>query len=153
MNQCIYTFENICLEVPELHLHDEAIKVFINTKGKEGNVTEEFRELLHFLDTSEIKPYANELVNDLADELEKARTNEKWERDFMTLKMALMEERREGRLRTLAELVKEKILTVAQAAEHADMTEAEFAEQAMDFLKNPAEQQTIAAEGIKNSTV
>ena len=48
------------------------------------NVSDEFKELIHFLDTSEIKHYESGLVNDLAQALEEARSNEKWRHDYMT---------------------------------------------------------------------
>ena len=44
----IYTFENVCLEDSSQQLNDETVKVFINTKGKVGEVSDDFRELMHF---------------------------------------------------------------------------------------------------------
>ena len=77
---------------------DDSIKIFINTKGQTGNVSDEFKELIHFLDTSEIKNYESGLVNDLAKALEEARSNEKWRHDYMT-----WTQREEGRKEGLEE--------------------------------------------------
>ena len=87
LNRYIYTFENRCLEDPEPRLHDDAIKMFVNTKGVIGEVNDGFRELMHFLDTSEKKIYQNPLVNDLSDALEKARTMAEWRHQYMTMEM------------------------------------------------------------------
>ena len=103
----LYTFENRCIQNLQLHLGDDSIKIFINTKGRTGNVSDEFKELIHFLDTSEIKHYESGLVNDLAQALEEARSNEKWRHDYMTWTQMLNEirneEREEGRKEGLEE--------------------------------------------------
>lgn len=82
--QYVYTFENRCMEVPDLNLGDETTKIFVNTKGNCGNTSEEFKELLRFIDTSEDRPYENDLANDLLSDLKKARNNEDWRHDYMT---------------------------------------------------------------------
>lgn len=90
-----------------MRLGDDLFKIFINTKGQTGNVSDEFKELIHFLDTSEIKNYESGLVNDLAKALEEARSNEKWRHDYMTWTQMLNEirneEREEGRKEGLEE--------------------------------------------------
>ena len=102
-NRYIYTFENRCDEDPSITLNDGALKVFINTKGTVGDVSEEFKELMHFLDTSEIKEYNTELINDMADALQDARTNEKWRHDYMSIEMLKFDCREEGRAEGRAE--------------------------------------------------
>ena len=94
----IYTFENVCLEDSSQQLKDETIKVFVNTKGKNGEVSDYFRELMHFLDTSEMKKYNNPLVNDMAKALEKARTKEEWGKEYMSIEMLKRDAREEGRV-------------------------------------------------------
>ncbi len=42
----IYRFKNCCLECPDLVLEDDATKIFINTKGIQDDVSDEFREML-----------------------------------------------------------------------------------------------------------
>ena len=72
------------MEVPDLNLGDETTKIFVSTKGNCGNTSEEFKELLRFIDTSEDRPYENDLANDLLSDLKKARNNEDWRHDYMT---------------------------------------------------------------------
>ena len=80
-----------------MRLKDDSYKIFVNTKGYIGEVSEEFRELIHFLDTSEIKEYENELVNDLAVALVEARNDEKWRQEYMKFSELMNEKKEEGR--------------------------------------------------------
>lgn len=83
-NQYIYTFENMCREETGVFLGDETIKIFINTKGSVGDISEEYKELLRFIDSSQDRYYNNKLANDLLSDLKKARSNEEWRHDYMT---------------------------------------------------------------------
>lgn len=96
-NQCIYTFENKCNEVEDLLLNDESIKIFVNTKGTEGDVTDEFKDLLRFIDTSEDRVYSNSLANELLAALKLVKNNEEWRHEYMTLSQYGNDCRNEGR--------------------------------------------------------
>ena len=130
----VYRFENLCIDEPEIALNDEAIKVFVNTKGTVGDVSEEFKELMHFIDTSEMAEYKNPLVNAMKRELEKARSREEWRKDFMSLEMLKTEcearGRREGEARGLLKgmwsLVNSGLISSAVAAQQCNMTEEAF---------------------------
>ena len=99
----IYTFESRCEQNPDLKLGDESVKVFVNTKGTVGDVSDTFKELLHFIDTSEIKDYDSELVNDLKDALVDARKRTDWRGYYMTMKEYLTEATREARAEAITE--------------------------------------------------
>ena len=47
--QYIYTFVKRCEEGPELKLNDETVTIFINTTGKYGDVSDEFKELADYI--------------------------------------------------------------------------------------------------------
>ena len=53
--------------------------------------------MIYFLDTSEIKEYENELVNDLAVALVEARNDEKWRQEYMKFSEMLNEKKEEER--------------------------------------------------------
>ena len=53
--------------------------------------------MIYFLDTSEIKEYENELVNDLAVALVEARNDEKWRQEYMKFSELMNEKKEEGR--------------------------------------------------------
>lgn len=99
----IYTFESRCEQNPDLKLGDESVKVFVNTKGTVGDVSDTFKELLHFIDTSEIRDYDSELVNDLKDALVDARKRTDWRGYYMTMKEYLTEATREARAEAITE--------------------------------------------------
>ena len=56
-----------------------------------------WKNIQSFLDTSEIKEYNTELINEMADALQDARSNEKWRHDYMSIEMLKNECRAEGR--------------------------------------------------------
>ena len=123
----IYRFENLCIDEPDIALNDEAIKIFVNTKGTVGDVSEGFKELMYFLDTSEITEYTNPLVNEMANGLEKARSREEWRKDYMSLEMlkteCVAQGRAEGRAEERKSLLKQLInagtITPEQAKQFA----------------------------------
>lgn len=93
-----YTFENICREYPDLRLEDGTTKIFLNTKGTVGDVSNDFRELMVYLDTSELpKDGGSKLLQDMDDALQSARSNKEWRHDYMTLELLKNECRQEGR--------------------------------------------------------
>lgn len=95
---CIYTFENSCREYPGLGLGDETVKIFLNTKGTQGAVSRNLKELLEYMDTAEIPENCiNPLIPELDAALNAARKNEEWRREFMTLEMLKQDYMKEGR--------------------------------------------------------
>ena len=89
----IYTFENRCLQNLDLALGDEAIKIILNTKGTVGDIDDELKETLRFMDGCEPE---SEYTKNLKDEVEDVRVSEKWRREFMTLLMRDKENRKVG---------------------------------------------------------
>ena len=76
----LYTFENRCLEDSNLALGDETAKLVLNTKGQLGEISEELKQFLRYMDgQSPESKYAKELETAVTE----IRTDEKWRRDFM----------------------------------------------------------------------
>lgn len=90
----IYTFENTCREEPDLKLGDEAYKVVVNTKGRKGEISDELREVLKYLnDGSVTGAYSKEL-----DEAVNAvKTSEERRLEYMLFWVRDNEMRAEGR--------------------------------------------------------
>lgn len=80
----IYTFENHCIEVPNLKLGDDTVKIVLNTKGTVDDVSEDVKELLHYIGGDEPK---SELTRSLDNEVKAVKSSEKWRREYMTLLM------------------------------------------------------------------
>ena len=89
----IYTFENRCIQNPELELGDDTIKIILNTKGTMDDVTPEMKNLLDYIDG---KAPGDEYTNELDEAVQSARRNEKWRLDYMTLDMHYQEKYEEG---------------------------------------------------------
>lgn len=53
-NRYIYTFENTCREDPELKFGDESYKIVVNTKGCKGEISEELKEVIMYLDLEKV---------------------------------------------------------------------------------------------------
>ena len=89
----VYTFENRCVEDPNLPLNDGTQKIILNTKGIFDDVQPELKRLLNFIDGRQPE---DSFTQDLSKAVESAKRNEKWRHDYMTLQMAYDEKYREG---------------------------------------------------------
>ena len=89
----VYTFENRCVEDPDLSLNDGTQKIILNTKGIFDDVRPELKRLLNFMDGRQPE---DSFTQDLSEAVESAKRNEKWRHDYMTLQMAYDEKYREG---------------------------------------------------------
>ena len=89
-----YTFQNTCTEDPSLVLGDEAVKIFLNTKGTMKDIDPKLKAVLDYIDgIYSDDPYVEELDNAVTE----AKRNREWRREYMTLAMKLNESYDEGR--------------------------------------------------------
>ena len=82
-----YTFENVCQEDAELSLRDEAYKLFFNTTGTEGDISEHLRSLLEYMNdtkTYHVKETDCDLIRKIEQAVGLARKDDDWRRAFMT---------------------------------------------------------------------
>ncbi|MBR4384675.1 MAG: hypothetical protein IKP64_14105 [Selenomonadaceae bacterium] len=68
-----------------------ATKIFLNTKGTHGDITPALKNFPDFVDSGII---VGAFVSELAKAVDSIKRNEKVRHDFMTLQMALLDERR-----------------------------------------------------------
>ena len=122
---------------------DETTKIFLNSKGKREGIDS---DLAAFLDYIEGKAPKGKFTETIADAVEVAKENKEMKVEYMTYYMELRrrEERgmekgmakgmekgmakgmAKGRWTTLAELVREGVLTLREAAKKAGMSEENF---------------------------
>ena len=114
---------------------DETTKIFLNSKGRRDGIDS---DLAAFLDYIEGKAPKGKFTETIADAVEVAKKNKEMKVEYMTYYMELrrseergmekgMEKgRKEGRWTTLAELVREGVLTLKEAAKKAGMSEEHF---------------------------
>ena len=93
-DQLIYTFENVCKEVPGLRLDDEAYKMILNTKGKHGNISDKLKEFMIYLDENRI---TGTFSKELDDAVNAVKANEERRLEYMMLWVRDNEMRAEGR--------------------------------------------------------
>lgn len=131
----IYSFENICKEDQTIHLDDEAYKIFINTKGTVGDVSENFIELMdYFNDPATASSSRNPLIRELDDAVAKARTSEEWRHDYMAIKIILDETYQDGyddgiekgQIKEVLSMVEDEFISPEKGAERLGLSITEL---------------------------
>ena len=136
-----YTFENQCIEMPELKLDDETRKIFLCAGGTADDVSDDMKDFLDWLIGKQGK---SELVKALDNAVQKARNHEEWRLEYMTLLMRDQEMirrgREEGRLQEIFLSVQEGDYSIERGAQKSNMSEKEFEElMVKEGYKLPAE--------------
>lgn len=108
----IYTFENRCIQNPELSLGDDTTKIILNTKGTMDDVTPELKRLLDFIDGKEAE---DDFTRELDEAVQSVRKNEKWRLDYMTLQMNYQEKYEQGIAQGIAQGNKQSALRMIEA--------------------------------------
>lgn len=124
-----YSFENLCREDTDIALGDQAYKIFFNTSGTAGSISEEAKAFLRYVGGTSSE---DAFVKKLQDKVEKARKNEEWRREYMTLLMRDQENReagrKEGRKEGILEEKKRFVKTLLQKGVFSDEELASFAQ-------------------------
>ena len=138
----VYTFRNTCKEYPEMELEDDTYKIFFNTKGKNGNISPDLKEVLEFIQTSEVPERCTDpLIREMNLALQKARNNEEWRNDYMTLELMKQEKFEEGKQegKQEAAVLFTKVLTEAEKKkikiDYARLQDMEYIEDLCKTLK------------------
>lgn len=143
----IYTFENTCREEPGLLFGDETVKVVVNTRGEIGEISEELKEVIRYLNDGTVSgQYSRELDSAVV----AVKSSEERRLEYMTLAMHDMEIREEAREEGREEGRKEgREEGREKGKEDATVSGLRTvmkkmklsAEKAMDFMDIPAEDQ------------
>lgn len=64
-NRMQYTIKNGCVEDNEVRYNDGAVKIFLYTKGTEGNPNIELKNLLHYMESGELSGASDKGLEDL----------------------------------------------------------------------------------------
>ncbi|MBR3623048.1 MAG: hypothetical protein IKN43_06850, partial [Selenomonadaceae bacterium] len=89
----LYTFTNRCHEKSDLDLGDDAVKIFLNTKGNFGKVDNDIDKFLAYIDG---KAAEGKFTKDIAAEAERIKQHKETRLEYMTLMAELQDQRREG---------------------------------------------------------
>ena len=135
-----YTFRMVCDEVPGLSMDDGAVRIFLNTHGKnDDEVSPGFVEFLHYAENPEQqeREIQDERVRKLAGQIEMLKNSQEVGVKYMRLWEELEEARREGHDSGLTEGQEaERLESIRKLMETMGWT----AEQAMDALQIPLEE-------------
>lgn len=91
----IYTFENRCLEDLNLAFGDDTIKVIVNTKGSIGEISEELKEVLIYLDEGTA---TGEYTKQLDDAVNLIKSSEERRHEYMIMAIRDLEKIAEGKV-------------------------------------------------------
>lgn len=122
-----YTFEAACKEVPECTLGDQAIRIFLNTRGENADeVSKELVEFLHYVEksTDDVAGKSeSEHIKRIHQRVCKVKSSEEVGVKYMQAWEEKYYEREEGRKDALKELIKKKIAKGKTVDEIADALE------------------------------
>lgn len=90
----IYTFRNRCDQNYELLFGDDSIKVVVNTKGTKGEISDELKETIIYLDREEVADPYSKALDDAVREL---KSNEERGQEYMMLMTYGAEQRVAGK--------------------------------------------------------
>ena len=76
----IYTFRNTCVQNPDLSLNDGTTTIFLNSKGKDDDISPELKAFLNLVNG---KTSGDPFVRRIEQELFVARQNAQWRHDYM----------------------------------------------------------------------
>ena len=130
-NRYIYTFENRCIEEPDMTFGDETMKVVVNTKGSVGEISEELKEILVYLDEGRA---TGKYTKQLDDAVQLVKSSEERRHEYMVMMIHDMEMKEEGRAEGIDQNRVESIKNIMDGLKYT-------AQQAMDLLKIPAADQ------------
>ena len=112
-----YTFSNRCHELPGLELGDGTTKIFLNTKGKKGDVSDELKAFLSFVEKSTVQnaeAVKDTYVAQLSAKIEDIKRDEALGGAFMTLEEKMEELARDKMEEGKIEGILEEKLNIAK---------------------------------------
>ena len=124
----LYTFQNVCREEPGLCLEDGTTKIFLNAAGSKDDVSDDLKDFLDYVSGKDV--HGNLFIDKLDVAVQRAREDNEWRREYMTLYMRDRENiekgRAEGREEVICELYLNGELSAEKAAERLKLTLEEF---------------------------
>ena len=100
----VYTIKNQCVEDPSVSYEDGARKIFLYTKGTEGNPSQSLRDMLKYMEDTRLENVTNEDIHRIHEFVEKAKHRKEvginymkmWEERRLIQREALAEGRAES---------------------------------------------------------
>ena len=123
-SRLIYTFRNRCDEDYSIILPDEASKIIINTKGTIGDISDELRAVIQYMDSGSA---TTEYTKSLDEEVATVKADEKFRRQYMLLMEAYAMREETGKHMNTVSLIrkslKRKRFSAEEMADYFDVSE------------------------------
>ena len=99
-SRMIYTFRNKCIEIEDLELEDKATKIFLNASGTAGEINNEIKNFLQYINSGEIK---GQFTSKVDDKLKELKSREEIGVEYMTYELMLQDARDDAYYKGLTE--------------------------------------------------
>ena len=139
-NHMIYTIRSRCEELPDMPYDDGARTIFLYTRGKLGNIPQQLRELLEYMEQTSEENAANDELREIHRMVDKVKRDEEVSKEYMTIyekeqmllrqgrEEGLKEGREEGREDMVLELARDGELSMEKAAAKLNITQKQLRE-------------------------
>ena len=123
-SRLIYTFRNRCDEDYSIILPDEASKIIINTKGTIGDISDELRAVIQYMDSGSA---TTEYTKSLDEEVATVKADEKFRRQYMLLMEAYAMKEETGEHKRVVSLIRKSLkrnrFSTQEMADYFDVSE------------------------------
>lgn len=102
----MYTIENQCKEIPDLHYKDGLQFIYFYTKGNKGG-NEEITAMLNYIQNSTEKNATNSVIREIHKYVEDVRLQPEVKEEYMTLEDIIYFEREEERVQAILDLLED----------------------------------------------
>ena len=123
-SRLIYTFRNRCDEDYSIILPDEASKIIINTKGTIGDISDELRAVIQYMDSGSA---TTEYTKSLDEEVATVKADEKFRRQYMLLMEAYAMREETGKHMTVVSQIRKSLkrnrFSTQEMADYFDVSE------------------------------
>lgn len=123
-SRLIYTFRNRCDEDYSIILPDEASKIIINTKGTIGDISDELRAVIQYMDSGSA---TTEYTKSLDEEVATVKADEKFRRQYMLLMEAYAMKEETGEHKRVVSQIRKSLkrnrFSTQEMADYFDVSE------------------------------
>ncbi len=121
-SRLVYTFRNRCDEDYSVILPDEATKIIINTKGTIGDINDELRAVIQYMDSGVA---TTEYTKSLDEEVANIKADENFRREYMLYMEALATEKSIGEYKRVVAQIRKSLnrLSTHDMADYFDVNE------------------------------
>ena len=102
----VYTVKNQCVEAPDMEYEDGIRRIYLYTKGTDGNPSQELRDMLKYMENSIAENVTNADIRAIHEQVDAVKRDKEvgvqymksWEREMLIREEGKVEGREEGRV-------------------------------------------------------